>query len=62
MVDVPTPGPGAEEAEEGNEPRSLGDAAREKRDPIAAESIDIPPFRNPERTDSGAEGTGPSGT
>lgn len=43
MVDVPTPGEVGEEAEEGNEPASLGDTAAAGHDPSLAQDHDVEP-------------------
>lgn len=43
MVDVPTPSEVADEVREGNEPPSLGDAARFNKDPSLSQDEDIAP-------------------
>lgn len=50
MVDVPTPGEVAEEIEEGNEPRSLGDVAEAGQDSVRNDEV-VPDLRDPDQQD-----------
>jgi hypothetical protein len=50
MVDVPTPSEVAEEAEEGNEPTSLGDVAEAGEDSVRDDEI-VPDRRDSAQTD-----------
>lgn len=43
MADAPTPDEVVADINQGNQPRSLGDAARERQDPEVAQSEDIEP-------------------